>query len=141
MLIKNGTVYDAIHSEPFVADIKVTNGKISEIGQSLTADAGEEIIDASGLRVYPGFIDYVLPVGKQTPAAVGAAPCGQRRGWPSAGYIPVPLLRCGNSVRRYDQQRPTAPVCPGAGALLPVRAIHPLPAGPVLLLPQAAGAS
>ena len=57
MLIKNGTVYDAIHEKPYVADISVEKGKIAAIGKNLTAKRGEEVVDAKGLRVYPGFID------------------------------------------------------------------------------------
>ena len=32
ILIKNGTVYDAIHRDPYKADILVKDGKIAEIG-------------------------------------------------------------------------------------------------------------
>lgn len=54
MIIKNGTIYDAIHEEPYKADIAVENGKITAIGENLK---GGDVVDASGLRVYPGFID------------------------------------------------------------------------------------
>lgn len=57
MLIKNGTVYDCIHREPYAADLRLENGKIKEIAPSLSPAPGEEVVDASGLRVYPGFID------------------------------------------------------------------------------------
>ena len=57
LLIKNGMVYDAIHEEPQEADIKVDDGKIVKIGKNLRAPKGAEIIDAKGLRVYPGFVE------------------------------------------------------------------------------------
>ena len=31
MIIKNGLIHDAVHKEPYVADIRVIDGKISEI--------------------------------------------------------------------------------------------------------------
>lgn len=57
MLIKNGTVYDCVHREPYEADLRLEGGKIKEIAPSLSPAPGEEVIDAAGLRVYPGFID------------------------------------------------------------------------------------
>ncbi len=38
-------------------DVAVTDGMISAIGESLTADAGTEILDATGLVVLPGLVD------------------------------------------------------------------------------------
>ena len=63
MLIKNGTVYDAVHRDPYIADIRVENGKIAAIAADIAPAAGEEIIDAAGLRVYPGFIDAHCHIG------------------------------------------------------------------------------
>ncbi len=57
MIIKNGQIYDAVNREPYVADIRLKDGKILEIQAGLLEEAGEEVLDASGLRVYPGFID------------------------------------------------------------------------------------
>ncbi len=57
MLIKNGMVHDAIHEEAYQADILIRDGKIQEIAAGLTPQADEEVIDANGLMVYPGFVD------------------------------------------------------------------------------------
>ena len=57
MLIKNGTVYDAVTPTPYKADIRVEDGKIAEIAPVLEAAEGEQVIDAAGLSVYPGFVD------------------------------------------------------------------------------------
>jgi len=57
MLIKNGLIFDAVHPEPYLSDIRVFDGKITEIGPDLPPSKGEEVIDAGGLRVYPGFVD------------------------------------------------------------------------------------
>ena len=56
MIIKNGTLHDAIHEAPYRADILVKDGKIAAIGANLPAE-NEEVIDAEGLQVYPGFVD------------------------------------------------------------------------------------
>lgn len=61
ILIKNGTVYDAIHREPYKADILVKDGKIAEIGENLTADCA--VFDAEGLNIYPGFVEAHCHIG------------------------------------------------------------------------------
>ncbi|MBR4184541.1 MAG: amidohydrolase [Clostridia bacterium] len=63
MLIRNGTVYDAVRREPYRADIRTENGKIAAIAPALTPSDGEEIFEAEGLRVYPGLIDAHTHIG------------------------------------------------------------------------------
>jgi dihydropyrimidinase len=53
-LIKNGTIVN--HDGRVKADILIEDGYISSINGSLT-DAADEIIDANGKYVFPGFID------------------------------------------------------------------------------------
>ena len=55
MIIQNGLVFDAIHP-PRRADIRVDAARIIEIGESLPVQ-GAEVVDASGLRVLPGFVE------------------------------------------------------------------------------------
>ena len=55
LIIRGGSVIDGTGSPAFDADIEVTDGKISFIGNS-TASASKEI-DARGAVVAPGFID------------------------------------------------------------------------------------
>lgn len=57
LLLRGGMVYDAVHSEPFDADILCEDGKIAAIGLGLSVPDGCEIVDVSGLRVYPGFVE------------------------------------------------------------------------------------
>ena len=58
LLIKQGNIHNAVEKEPYTADILIENGKIKKIAPVLEGaiinDA--EIIDASGLEVYPGFV-------------------------------------------------------------------------------------
>ena len=62
LLFKNGLIFDAIHPEPFRADILVKDGKIVKIGQNLEA-AEAEVVDASQLQVYPGFVEAHCHIG------------------------------------------------------------------------------
>ena len=54
MLVKNGTAF--IDGGFVRADVRVEAGKIAEIGE-LSVQAGEEVRDAAGLFVLPGFVD------------------------------------------------------------------------------------
>lgn len=60
--IKNGTLHTAVSKETFIADILIDGGKIMKIGKGLSAD-GAEVIDATGLQVYPGFVEAHCHIG------------------------------------------------------------------------------
>ncbi len=55
LLIKNGHVVTSADS--YVADVLCTDGKIAAIGHNLSAPVGDEVFDATGQYVFPGFID------------------------------------------------------------------------------------
>ena len=55
LIIKNGLIYDGKGSEPFKADLAISNEKIVEIGK--IEDKGRKVIDAEGKIVTPGFVD------------------------------------------------------------------------------------
>ncbi len=56
VIIRNGMVFDGSGQKPFQADIAIENGRITDIAPQLSSEA-EEIIDARGSVVSPGFID------------------------------------------------------------------------------------
>ena len=56
LVIKNGRVIDPASQTDRVADVRITEGKIAEVGANLSAP-GAEVFDASGMVVSPGFID------------------------------------------------------------------------------------
>ncbi|MCI8692219.1 MAG: amidohydrolase [Lachnospiraceae bacterium] len=56
-IMKNGLIHDGIHRDAFQGDILVREGKISAIGENLEIPEGARVIDAEGLRVYPGFVE------------------------------------------------------------------------------------
>ena len=60
--IKNGTIHTAVKKETFKGDILIQNGKILQIGTDLDGQA-DQVIQAEGLEVYPGFIDAHCHVG------------------------------------------------------------------------------
>ena len=55
LIIKNGEIIDGYGAEPFRGDLGIKNGVITEVGA--VSDTSENIIDASGLKVLPGFVD------------------------------------------------------------------------------------
>nr|WP_182426592.1 amidohydrolase [Clostridium sp. AM16-23] len=60
--IKNGTLHTAVSKDTFIADILIDGGKIVKIGKDLSAE-GAEVIDATGLQVYPGFVEAHCHIG------------------------------------------------------------------------------
>ncbi len=56
LVIKNGNIIDGSGKPSYKADIGVSNGKIGRIGKM--DEEAENIIDATGLAVSPGFIDF-----------------------------------------------------------------------------------
>lgn len=55
MLIANGTVHDG-RGSAFPASVRIEDSKITEVAPDLTAREGEEIFDATGMEVMPGFV-------------------------------------------------------------------------------------
>ncbi len=54
MVIKGGTVIDGTGAPGVVADVAITDGRVVEVGPSLS---GDRVLDAGGHVVAPGFID------------------------------------------------------------------------------------
>lgn len=54
--IKNASIVDGSGKPAFKADVRVKDGKIAKVGK-IKEKKGEEVIDASGLVLAPGFID------------------------------------------------------------------------------------
>ena len=55
-IIKNGTIVDGLRTPRFMGDVAIKNGKVAAIG-NIDASEGDEILDATGLIVAPGFVD------------------------------------------------------------------------------------
>ncbi len=63
LLIQNGLVFTMETEEESHVDLLIDKGKIVKIAKKITPTERMEIIDASGLRVYPGFIDAHSHIG------------------------------------------------------------------------------
>ena len=57
LLIQNATIVDGTGAEPYQGDIRVVGERIVNIGDALDLLKGDQLIDAKGLVVAPGFID------------------------------------------------------------------------------------
>lgn len=64
-VIKQGMIHDAIHEEPYQADILIADGKIKKIAPVLEGKIinDAEVIDASDKHVYPGFVEAHCHMG------------------------------------------------------------------------------
>jgi dihydropyrimidinase len=69
-IVKNGTVVTA--TDTYIADVAISNGKISALGAGLPIENTSKVIDASGKLVLPGGIDVHthldMPFGGTTSA-------------------------------------------------------------------------
>lgn len=65
LLLKQGIIHNAVAEEPFVADILVENGKIKKIAPVLEGKVINEatVIDATGIDIYPGFVEAHCHLG------------------------------------------------------------------------------
>ncbi|HSR12861.1 MAG TPA: amidohydrolase/deacetylase family metallohydrolase [Thermodesulfobacteriota bacterium] len=58
LLIRNGNLFDPARKEFRTCDIAVNQGKIASLGAPGSGGEAKEVIDASGLIVTPGLIDF-----------------------------------------------------------------------------------
>lgn len=63
LMIKQGLIHDAVHREPYRADILAEKGKIREIAPTLKCIDQAKVLDASDLQVYPGFVEAHCHLG------------------------------------------------------------------------------
>ena len=56
-IIRNGHVLNPSTNMDGVFDVAIENGIISEIAATIATDGADQVIDASGKYVMPGFID------------------------------------------------------------------------------------
>ena len=63
LLIQNGLIHTMEQREAIRADLLIQDGKIAAIAEAIPPTADMQIIDAAGLRVFPGFIDAHSHIG------------------------------------------------------------------------------
>jgi imidazolonepropionase-like amidohydrolase len=69
-LIRDADVYPVTSAPVKNVSVLVKDGKIVEIGPKITAAKGMKVIEAKGLRVYPGMIDSATQLGLSEVGAV-----------------------------------------------------------------------
>src|SRR5262245_5951356 len=57
LLIRNGRVVDGTGAESRQIDVRISGNTIVELAPQLIAGTGEQVVDAAGRVVAPGFID------------------------------------------------------------------------------------
>jgi N-acyl-D-aspartate/D-glutamate deacylase len=55
LVIRGGSIADGLGGELFEADVAIKDGRITEVGRTLSK--GKQEIDARGKLVAPGFVD------------------------------------------------------------------------------------
>lgn len=72
-VITHGQIFDGTGSTPFVADLVIDDGIITELGRDIAPGPDDEVIDAAGATILPGLIDchvHVTASGKDPLAAL-----------------------------------------------------------------------
>lgn len=62
MLIRGGRVHDGLGAA-YTADVRVEDGLIARIGDGIEAEDGEEVVEAFGMHVLPGFCQAISSWG------------------------------------------------------------------------------
>ena len=63
LLIKNGLLYTMEQEKEVKADLLIKDGKIEKIAKNIEVKEQTQVIDAEGMKVYPGFIDAHSHIG------------------------------------------------------------------------------
>lgn len=102
MLIKNAIIHDAIHPEPYEGDILIKDGKLVSVGAAIEGE--DDVIDASGLHAYPGFVDAHSHIGLDG----YGGPTGNTYDYNEMNDIVSPQLRGLDSYYAQDAAIPMA---------------------------------
>ena len=58
MLIIGGNIHDGL-GKVYKTNLRVENGLIAQMGEELVPNAGEEVFDATGMEILPGFVQAI----------------------------------------------------------------------------------
>lgn len=97
LLIKNGLIHDALHREPYTADILVSQGKLQRISPDIQCPEAE-IYDAAGQSVYPGFVEAHGHIGLD-----GYGIGFEGKDYNEMGDVLSPQLRAIDAIQPFDQ--------------------------------------
>ena len=102
MIIRNAMIHDAIHPEPYKGDILIRDGKLVSVGGHAEGDG--DVLDASGLHAYPGFVDAHSHIGLDG----YGGPTGNTYDYNEMNDICCPQLRGYDSYYPLDAAIPMA---------------------------------
>ena len=120
LIIKGGLIHNAIEKEPFIGDIMIQDGKIVEIlreGEECVSVMDAKIIEASGLEVYPGFVEAHGHIGLD-----GYGIGYEGKDYNEMGDIACPQMRGMDGVKAMDpafalaREAGVTCVCTGPGS-------------------------
>ena len=77
LVIRGGIVVDGTGRTPFEADVGISGGRITAVGR--VAGTRHEEIDARGLLVTPGFVDFTRITTRRPPGRATSRPVLERR--------------------------------------------------------------
>lgn len=63
LVIKNALIHDVVNPEPYLGSILVEGKTIKKIAKDLEVPENAEVIDATGLSAYPGFVEAHAHLG------------------------------------------------------------------------------
>ncbi|HJS80832.1 MAG TPA: amidohydrolase [Vitreimonas sp.] len=86
-LIRGATVFDGNGAELANADVLMADGRITAVGQNLSAPAGATVIDASGRFVTPGIIDAHSHLGVYPSPSIQATSDGNEITQPNTAEV------------------------------------------------------
>ena len=72
LFIKNATIVPVVGSKIEGGNVLIEDGKIKAVGKEVQPPAGAQVIDATGMFVYPGFIDSYSHFGLVEIAAIAS---------------------------------------------------------------------
>ena len=87
LLIQNGTLYTMESEEPVFADLLIKNGKIEKIAPDIPITGDMEILDATGMLVFPGFLDAHSHIGVSEEKVTGIGDECNENTTPATPYL------------------------------------------------------
>ena len=97
LLIQHGLLYTMEEKEPVYADLLIKNGKIHKIAPNITPSDNTEVLDATGLLIFPGFIDAHSHIGISEEKVTGIGDECNENTTPA-----TPFLRAIDSIHPMD---------------------------------------
>ena len=97
LLIQHGLLYTMEEKEPVYADLLIRDGKIFDIAPTITPSDDMEVLDATGLLVFPGFLDAHSHIGISEEKVTGIGDECNENTTPA-----TPYLRAIDSIHPMD---------------------------------------